>query len=230
MFGKYFAEFLGTFMLLFAGTGAIVVNHAFGGVVTHVGVALTFGLVVLAIVYALGDVSGAHINPAVTLAFWVAGRFDFKHVVPFIAAQLLGAGVASLSLRLLFPDDVTLGATLPNIGVWQSVVLEIILTWFLMFVVLNVSTGAKEKGIMAGVAVGSVVALEAMFAGPACGASMNPARSFGPAIGAALFPVNAVSVQPLYALWIYFVGPIIGAFLAVASFYLVRTGADSDET
>lgn len=222
MMGKYIAEFLGTFILLFAGTGAIVINNASGGAITHMGIALTFGLVVLAVVYALGDVSGAHINPAVTIGFWAGGRFEGKQVLPYIGCQMTGAILGSFTLRLLYPGDVELGATLPNVGVWQSFLLEVILTWFLMFVVLNVSTGSQEKGIMAGVAVGAVVALEAMFAGPACGASMNPARSFGPAIAAALTPVNEVSEQPLMMVWIYLTAPVLGALLAVFTFRLVR--------
>ena len=139
---------------------------------------------------------------------------------------MAGAILASFTLRLLYPGDVELGATLPNVGVWQSFLLEVILTWFLMFVVLNVSTGSKEKGIMAGVAVGAVVALEATFAGPACGASMNPARSFGPAIAAALTPVNEVSEQPLMMVWIYLAAPVVGALLAVFTFRLIRPEGD----
>jgi aquaporin Z len=199
------AELFGTFALVFAGTGAIVVNHVSGGAVTHVGVALTFGLVVLALVYALGDVSGAHINPAVTVGFWLARRFPRERVLPYAASQCAGALLASGLLRLLFPDHPTLGATWPAGPALQSFVLEIALTLFLMFVVLSVSTGAKEKGIMAGVAVGAVVALEALAAGPICGASMNPARSLGPAL-------VSLSVDHL---WVYLAAPLLGAVLAV---------------
>ncbi|MCE9545427.1 MAG: aquaporin [Planctomycetia bacterium] len=202
---KYAAEAIGTFCLVLAGTGAIVVNDVRGGVISHVGVALTFGLVVMAMIYTLGDVSGAHINPAVTVAFWVARRFDGRLVLPYIVAQCCGALAASVVLRVLFVDHVNLGATLPAGPWWQSLVLETLLTFILMFVILNVSTGAKEKGIMAGAAIGSVVGFEALFAGPICGASMNPARSLAPAI---------VSGQ-LAHLWIYLVGPVLGAALAV---------------
>ncbi len=200
------AEAFGTFVLVFAGTGAIVVNDASGGAVTHVGVALTFGLVVLALIHALGDVSGCHINPAVTLGFWLAGRFKAGDVVPYIAAQCVGAVAASATLRLMFPEDAKLGATLPVGDVGRSFVLEVLLTLFLMFVVLGVSSGSKEKGLFAGVAVGSVVALEALFAGPICGASMNPARSLGPAIVA----------WRVEHLWLYLTAPPLGAALAVA--------------
>lgn len=202
---KYAAEAIGTFCLVFAGTGAIVVNDVSNGVITHVGIAITFGLIVMAMIYAIGDVSGAHINPAVTIAFRVAKRFDGKEVVPFIASQLAGAFAASGLLRAMFLEHDTLGATLPA-GPWlQSFLFETVLTFILMFVILNVSTGAKEKGIMAGAAIGSVVALEAMFAGPICGASMNPARSIAPAV---------VSGE-LTHFWIYLTAPVIGALLAV---------------
>lgn len=201
------AEMLGTFALVFAGTGAIIINETTGGAVTHVGVALTFGLIVLAMIYALGDVSGAHLNPAVTLGFWGARRFPARDVLPYLAAQLSGAFLASGTLRFLFPGNAMLGATLPAGSAGQSFVLELILTAMLMFVILSVSTGAKEKGIMAGVAVGAVIALEALFAGPICGASMNPARSIAPAIVSG-------SVQHL---WLYVVAPILGALSAVGA-------------
>jgi MIP family channel proteins len=177
---KLAAELFGTFALVFAGTGALVINGVSGGTVSHVGIALTFGLIVLAMIYAVGDVSGAHLNPAVTLGFFVARRFEYRLVVPYIVSQCLGAIVASFTLRLMFPANGTLGATLPTGDVVQSFVLEFILTFLLMFVILSVSSGSKEKGVLAGVAVGSVIALEALFAGPISGASMNHARSLGP--------------------------------------------------
>lgn len=194
---------IGTFTLVFAGTGAIIINDTAGGI-THVGVALTFGLVVMAMIYALGDVSGCHINPAATTAFWLAKRFPTRLVVPYVSSQLLGGFLASGLLRLLF-DHATLGATLPVGEPWKSFVLEVVLTAILLFVALSVSTGSKEKGIMAGAAIGAVVALEAMFAGPICGASMNPARSIAPAI---------VSGN-LNHLWIYIAAPLLGAAIAV---------------
>ena len=202
---KLTAEVLGTFALVFAGTGAIVINDESGGTVTHVGIALTFGLIVLAMVQAVGDVSGAHLNPAVTLGFWVARRFEGRLVLPYIASQCAGALLASLTLRFLFPGHPTLGATLPAGTASQSFVLETILTAMLMFVILSVSAGSREKGLMAGVAVGAVVCLEALFAGPISGASMNPARSLAPALIAG----------QLRGLWIYLSAPALGAFLAV---------------
>lgn len=202
---KYLAEVVGTFALVFAGTGAIVINDVASGSITHVGIALTFGLIVMAMIYTVGDVSGAHLNPAVTLGFLVAKRFPAREVLPYVISQSAGALSASACLRVLFSDHDKLGATLPAGIWWQSLVLEFILTAILMFVILSVSTGAKEKGIMAGAAIGAVVALEAMFAGPICGASMNPARSLGPAV---------VSGHLEY-LWIYLLSPIAGALLAV---------------
>lgn len=202
---KLASELFGTFALVFSGTGAIVINEVTGGSVTHVGIAFTFGLIVLALIYALGDISGCHLNPAVTIGFWVARRFEGRLVAPYIASQCLGALVASLVLRLMFPYSASLGATQPAGPVIQSVVLEVLLTMILMFVILNVSTGSKEKGVLAGVAVGSVIALEALFAGPISGASMNPARSLGPAI---------VSLN-LAGLWIYLAAPVAGAWLSV---------------
>jgi aquaporin NIP len=171
------AEFFGTFALVFAGTGAIVINAASGGVITHIGIALTFGLIVLAMIYTVGDISGAHLNPAVTIGFFAARRFPGRAVIPYVTSQLLGATSASLILHFLFPKDQTLGMTLPAGDVTQSFILEVVLTFILMWVILSVSTGAKEKGITAGIAVGSVITLEGMFAGPISGASMNPARS-----------------------------------------------------
>lgn len=202
---KLAAEVIGTFALVFAGTGAIVVNDVSVGTVSHVGIALTFGLMVLSMIYTLGDISGCHLNPAVTLGFFVARRFEGRLVVPYIFSQCMGAILASLSLRLIFPTSYTLGATLPN-GDWvQSFVLEFLLTLILMLVILSVSTGSKEKGALAGVAIGSVVALEALFAGPISGASMNPARSLAPAIVSFHFA----------SLPIYLIAPILGACAGV---------------
>ena len=209
---KLVAEFLGTFALVFAGTGAIVIDNASGGGVSHVGVALTFGLIVLAMIYALGDISGAHINPAVTIGFFAARRLPAKTVLPYLVSQCAGAFAASFALRFLFPQNATLGATIPSGPAVQSFVLELILTALLMFVILSVSTGAAEKGITAGIAIGAVIGLEAMFAGPICGASMNPARSLAPAL---------VSGDTT-ALWIYLCAPVLGALIAVPACICVR--------
>ncbi len=209
---KYAAEFIGTFALVFAGTGAIIINDTTGGVVTNVGVGLTFGMIVMTMIYAVGDVSGAHFNPAVTLGFFAARRFEGRLILRYVVSQLSGALAASLLLRGLFPQHSTLGATAPAGPALQSLILEIVLTALLMFVILNVSAGAKERGITAGIAVGSVIALEALFAGPISGASMNPARSFAPAV---------VSQHVAY-LWIYLVAPVTGALIAVVGCRCVR--------
>jgi aquaporin Z len=209
---KCAAEFIGTFALVFAGTGAIVVNEVSHGAITHVGIALTFGLIVLVMIYTLGDISGAHINPAVTIGFWLARRMNGREVSAYVATQCAGALAASGVMRVLFPENRLLGATQPAGTALQSFILELLLTALLMFVILGVSTGAREKGITAGIVVGSVIALEAMFAGPICGASMNPARSLGPAI---------VSGQ-LGSLWIYLVAPVLGAALGVIGCKCIR--------
>lgn len=205
----YLAEAVGTFALVFAGTGAIMINDLSGGVISHVGIALTFGLVVLAVIYAIGEVSGAHINPAVTLGFWASGRFPAKHVAPYIVSQSLGALLASVLLWALFPAHESLGATVPAGSAGQSFVLEVVLTFLLMFVILCVAIGAKEQGMMAGTAIGATVGLEALFAGPISGASMNPARSLAPAL---------VSLE-LSQQWIYVAAPILGALLAVGIYW-----------
>lgn len=212
---RLLAETLGTYGLVFAGCGAMVIDHATAGSVTHVGVAITFGLVVLAMIHTFGDVSGAHLNPAVTTAFAAAGRFPWREVPAYVVAQLSGAFLACATLRVLFPGDRVLGATVPTGPDLQSVVLEVVLTFFLMMTVLSVSTGAKEKDITAGMAIASVVTLEAMFAGPVSGASMNPARSLAPAI---------VGGDPaaLRSVWIYLVAPLLGALLAVPACRRVR--------
>ena len=202
---KLCAEMFGTYVLVFAGTGAIIINDVTGGAVTHVGIAFTFGLIVLSMIYAIGDVSGCHLNPAVTLGFYAANRFEGRHVFPYIVSQVLGAILASITLRLMFPTQITLGATIPAGSAIQSFVLEFILTLILMFVILSVSTGSNEKGTLAGVAVGSVIALEALFGGPISGASMNPVRSLAPAIVSMRFD----------SLWIYLTAPVLGACASV---------------
>lgn len=195
------AEFFGTFCLVFVGTGAIVINQISGGTVSHVGIALSFGLIVLAMIYSVGEVSGAHLNPAVTLGFCAARRLAWANLLPYAVSQCLGAIVASIAIRALFGNQHALGATLPASGAAQSFALEVIVTAILMFVILTVSHGAREKGITAGIVVGATIALGALFAGPISGASMNPARSLGPAL---------VSGN-LGELWIYLAAPICGA-------------------
>jgi MIP family channel proteins len=215
---KLLAEVIGTFALVFAGTGAIVINDMSHGSITHLGIALTFGLIVMAMIYSLGEVSGAHLNPAVTFGFWLARRFPGRKVAPYIASQIIGALLASVLLRLSLGPHASLGATLPAGSDLQSFTLEIVLTALLMFVVLNVACGSKEQGLMAGIAVGGIVALEAIFAGPITGASMNPARSLAPAL---------VSGN-LTSLWLYLVAPTIGAAIAVPIYQLVVSKPKTD--
>jgi len=189
-----------------------MINDITGGIVTHLGIAMTFGFIVTAMIYTIGEISGAHINPAVSIAFWAAGEFSSRDLIPYIIAQLIGALLASATLYFLFPSASTMGETLPAGTAMQSFILEIILTFFLMFVIINVATISKETGMMAGLAIGLVVLLEAAFAGPICGASMNPARSIAPAI----FAGN------LTHLWLYVVGPTIGALLGVGAWKVIK--------
>ncbi|MDG2193303.1 MAG: aquaporin [Polaribacter sp.] len=209
---KYIAEFIGTFAMVFCGTGAMTINEITGGEITHVGIAITWGLIVMAMIYAFAETSGAHFNPAVSIAFAYAKKFSWKEVPKYAIAQVLGAMLASGILWFLFPDSEFYGATIPTLDVWRAFVLELLLTYFLMLVIINVSTGSKEVGTMAGIAIGGVILLEAMFAGPMTKASMNPARSIAPAI---------VSGHYEY-LWLYLLAPVIGALLAVVSCKLVK--------
>jgi aquaporin NIP len=211
-FRKYIAECTGTFALVFCGTGAIIINQHSGGAITHAGIAITFGLIVASMIYSIGDISGAHMNPAVTLAFWISRSFPSRQLVPYILSQCAGAFIASLLLKAMFPGNETLGATLPAGAPMQSFILEMVLTFLLMFVILNVAKGSKEQGMFAGLAIGSVVLLEAMFAGPVCGASMNPARSLAPAL------VSGHTRD----LWVYMTAPVAGAALAVPIWKFLR--------
>ena len=216
---NYISEFIGTFAMIFCGTGAMTINEITGGDVTHVGIGITWGLIVMAMIYAFGEISGAHFNPAVSIAFAYAKKFSWKEVPKYIFFQVAGAFTASLLLMLLFPKSELLGATIPTVDVWRAFVLELILTFFLMVVIINVSTGSKEVGMMAGIAIGSVVLLEALFAGPITNASMNPSRSLAP---------NIVSGN-IKGLWLYILAPIIGALLAVVSCKFVKHENCCDE-
>ena len=211
---RYISEFIGTFAMVFCGCGAMTINEITGGSITPVGVAITWGLIVMAMIYAFGEISGAHFNPAVTFGFAYAKKFPWKEVPKYIIIQILAAFIACLVLWILFPESESFGHTYPAEGFapYKAFILELLLTFFLMLVIINVSTGSKEIGTMAAVAVGGVILLEAMFAGPMTKASMNPARSIGPAI-----------VSGNYQdLWLYLTAPFIGAFLAVASCKLVK--------
>lgn len=212
---KYLAEFIGTFILIFCGTGVVIVNQQFGGVVSHVGVCLVWGAVVSCVIFALGDVSGAHINPAVTVGFWIARRFEGKEVLPYLLSQAAGAITASATLHFLFPENKFLGGTYPAGSDMQSFIIEFLVTFFLMFLIMQVATGSKEKGMFAAIAIGSMVMLEAMFVGPVSGDSTNPIRSLAPAI---------VSGH-LEHQWIYFTAPFLGAAFAVLIWHVLKEKA-----
>lgn len=217
------AEFIGTFFLVLAGTGAIVVD-AMTHSITHVGVALVFGLVVAALVYALAHVSGAHFNPAVTIGFWAAGEFPGRRVLSYIVAQVLGAIAASWTLRSMFGTVASLGATIPNGTASTSFWLEVLMTFLLVFVILGSAVHGRAVKSFAGIAIGSTIALDALFGGPISGASMNPARSLAPALVAGLW----------HDQWVYVIAPIAGALLAVVGYKLVSdstsTQADAQES
>lgn len=202
-----YAEFIGTFAMVFCGTAAMAVNETTGAV-AHEGVAITWGLIVMAMIYAFGEQSGAHFNPAVTLSFALANRFDWKKVPHYVLAQSFGAITASLAVQSLLPESEIIGATIPTIPHINAFWLEFLLSFFLMTVILQISTGSKEIGPIAGVAVGGVILLEAMFAGPLTNASMNPVRSLGPALVGNHW-------EPM---WIYVTAPFAGMAVAVFTF------------
>jgi MIP family channel proteins len=203
------AEGIGTFILVFAGTGAVMVNAISDGAVTHLGISFVFGAVVAALIYSLGHISDAHFNPAVTLAFWASGFFPRQKVMAYILAQALGAISASGLLRLSLGNIAQLGATLPLNGNWvQAFVLETVLTFILMFVILGSGLDRRSPVGFAGLAIGLTVGLEAAFMGPITGASMNPVRSLGPALVGNLWQHH----------WLYWVAPILGAQLAVLAY------------
>ncbi|NJO43888.1 MAG: aquaporin [Cyanobacteria bacterium CRU_2_1] len=209
------AEFIGTFILVFAGTGAVMVNQISNGAVTHLGISFVFGAVVAALIYSLGHISGAHFNPAVTLAFFTSGFFSRYNVFPYIVAQCVGAISASAMLLLSLGRIGNLGATLPLNDNWlQSFVLEIILTFILMFAIFGSGLDRRAPIGFAGMAIGLTVGLEAAFMGPITGASMNPARSLGPAFVGAIWQHH----------WLYWIAPILGAQLAVLVYRYLSNG------
>ena len=207
------AEGIAAFALVFAGCGAIVANAVYDGALGSVGVSLVFGLIIMVMVYATGHLCGAHINPAVTLAFTLTRHFPPRDAVAYIAAQLAGATLAALALLAIWPDKpADLGATVPSVGVGSAVVYELILTAFLMFVIMAVATDTRAVGAAAAIAIGGTVGLDALFGGPVTGASMNPARSFGPALASGQWT----------DFWLYVVGPVCGAALGAVAYQLVR--------
>jgi len=210
------AEGIGTFGLVFAGCGAIVVNSETGGTIGHAGIAMTFGLMVMTMIYATGHISGAHFNPAVTVAFAVSRHFPWPHVPVYWAAQVLGDISAALFLGLLFGNVAGLGATVPAGSDSQSFGLEVVLSFFLMFVIISVATDVRAVGQAAAIAIGGTVGLEAMFGGPISGASMNPARSLGPAIVSGTWDSQ----------WVYLMAPLMGATLGALTYQFIRDRPD----
>jgi len=212
------AEAVGTFMLVTIGPGAAAVDRWSGGQVTHLGVALSFGFVVLAAVYSLGHISGAHLNPAVTIGFWSARRFPGADVAPYVVAQLVGAAAAAALLRLTVGSAAMASVTTPALATAPSLIIELVLSLFLMLVIMAVATDARVAGPVAGLAVGLTVAFDAIVGGPLTGASMNPARSFGPALANGIWSGH----------WIYWAGPICGALLGVRIYDVLRPGVAHD--
>ena len=210
---KYLSELIGTFILIFAGTGSVIVNQQTGGALGLPGIAAVWGFVIIALIYAFGDISGTHINPAVTVAFAADKRLEWKEVAPYLLAQFLGAISASASLHYLFPRNQTLGITLPSGSEAQSFILEVIMMFILMMVILRVSVGAKEKGITAGIAIGGTVWFLVLFGGPVSGTSLNPTRSLAPVIISGNFQ----------SLWVYLTAPFAGAMLAVLVHRILHT-------
>jgi aquaporin NIP len=207
------AEGFGVFALVFAGCGAIVTDAVYGGALGAVGVSLTFGLVIMVMIYATGHLSGAHLNPAVTLGFTLTRHFPPREALAYIAAQIAGAIAAAALLLAVWPSEpASLGITLPSVGAGSAIVYEIVLTAFLMFVIMAVATDTRAVGAAAAIAIGGTVGLDALFGGPVTGASMNPARSIGPAL---------VSGD-LHDLWIYLLAPVTGAALGALAYQLVR--------
>jgi aquaporin NIP len=211
------AEGLATFALVFAGCGAIVLDHERGGSLGAVGVAAAFGLVIMVMVYATGHLSGAHINPAVTLAFTATRHFPFRDALAYVPAQLLGAVAGAGLLRFAWHGSpAQLGATVPSVGTGFALVYETLLSALLMFVIMAVATDTRAVGAAAAIAIGGTVALDSLFGGGLTGASMNPARSFGPAL-----------LAPEWSsFWIYVVGPIVGALSGAVLYQLIRGPAD----
>lgn len=208
------AEALAAFALVFAGCGAIVTDATRDGALGATGVAAVFGLIIMAMIYATGHLSGAHINPAVTIAFTLTRHFPIRDAVAYVAAQLAGATAGALLLLAAWSDKpAALGATVPSVGAGTALVYETVLTALLMFVIVAVATDTRAVGAAAAIAIGGTVALDALFGGPLTGASMNPARSFGPALAAGEWR----------DFWVYVVGPVSGAALGAGAYQLVRT-------
>ena len=210
---KYLAEFIGTFALVAIGCGAIIVDGLYGGLIGHLGIAAAFGLTVAVMIYALGDLSGAHFNPAVSFGFCWVGLLPWKEYLPYAISQSLAAILAAALLQWLFPETTDLGTTLPSGGMAQAFVVEVLLTFLLMFVIISVAVERPSLQGIAGFAIGMTVFIGALFGGPISGASMNPARSLGPALLSGAFEAH----------WLYWLAPILGSSLAVLTWQYLRS-------
>ena len=217
---KTIAEFIGTFALVFAGCGAIMVHNLFPDMLPAHTIPVVFGLVITIMIYAVGHISGAHFNPAVTLAFTLVERFDWREVFPYCMAQCFGALAAMAVLVVSLPEVQNIGVTFPSIGVWQAFLWECILTFFLMFVIISVATDSRAEGVIAGIAIGGTVMLDALIGGPITGASMNPARSLAPAVFAGEYT----------NLWLYVFAPALGATIAAFAYEKIRCDEETEKT
>jgi MIP family channel proteins len=215
---RLLAETIGTFMLVVIGPGAAAVNLHTQGAVSHVGVALSFAFVIVAGVYALGHISGAHFNPAVTAGFWLSRRFPGREVLPYVAAQLAGATAGAGLLRVVLGPDARGAATVPSVPIPSALAVELVLTFFLMLVIMAVATDHRVASPVAGLAVGLTVGFDALMGGPLTGASMNPARTFGPAAATGVWTAH----------WLYWLGPLLGSGLGVLIYGYLRKGEAHD--
>ncbi len=212
LLNKSIAEAVGTFALVFMGCGGLMVAERFPGTLPQGAIPVVFGLTVAAMIYAVGHISGAHFNPAVTFAFAIVRHFPKKEILPYWVAQCLGGLAAILLLFVLLPEGSSFGATIPQITAWKAVAWETILTFFLMFVIIAVATDTRAEGTMAGAAIGATVMLVAFIGGPVTGASLNPARSLAPAIFQGRMDV----------FWIYVIGPMLGASTGAILYTWIR--------
>lgn len=217
---RSFSEGVAAFALVFVGCGAIVTATEFPGGLSSVGVSAAFGLVIMAMIYATGHLSGAHINPAVTLAFTATRHFPARDAVAYVGSQLAGAGIAGFALLAVWPDrPAALGATTPSIGLGGAFIYELLLTAFLMFVIMAVATDTRAVGAAAAIAIGAAVAMDALMGGPITGASMNPARSFGPALASGEWS----------DFWLYVLAPVVGALVGAVTYQAVRGDRKPEE-
>lgn len=209
---KIFSEILGTYSLVLFGCGAVVVDTLYGGIVGHLGINIIFGAIIMIMIYSIGDISGAHMNPAVTFAFYLDKQVELKTLITYAISQTIGALLAAYTLKLLFPSAVLLGNTIPSGSHVQTFVAEVLFSFLLFMLIINVSEGPKETGIMAGIAIGSYIMIAGMINGPIGGNSLNPARTIGPAVASMNF----------HGFYIYLIAPLLGTGIASKASRLFR--------